>query len=69
MKIDKFLDEKIVPDVNIKARWYLCSPKTHSPKAKSDLVNVKYISKSDVLKICHPKAISLWPSKVVEYFK
>ena len=51
------------------AKWYLCSPLSNNLKPASDLVEVKFITKSELFKICDPEAISLWPPKVVEYFK
>lgn len=69
VKVERFLDERLVPPKNAIVKWYLCSPMTHDLRADSDLVEVKYIPKSDVLEICSPRAMSLWPLKVIEYFK
>lgn len=69
IKIERFLDEKIIPDFKVRVRWYLCSPLTDELKAGGDLVAVKFVPKAEIFKICDPKAISLWPPKVAEYFK
>lgn len=69
IKVDRFLDERVTPDAQVRARWYLCSPLTHDLRAGDDLVEVKYVLKSDILKVCDQKAISLWPSRVIEYFR
>ncbi len=67
IKIIKFIDEKRLDDKKIKVRWYLCSPVTSDLKPGSDLVEIKFAPKKELLKVCHPKAISLWPPKVREY--
>ncbi len=68
IKINKFLDEKIIFGTNTRVRWYLCSPISHNLKAGSDLIEVKFVPKSKVIRVCDPKAISLWPPKVMTYF-
>ncbi len=36
---------------------------------KIAVVAVKFVPKAEISKVCDSKAISLWPPKVVEYFK
>ena len=67
IKVGEFLDERVVPDANVKTRWYLCSPLTHDLSPGDDLSEVKYVPKSDVISICDPKAISFCPPRVIEY--
>lgn len=67
IKIERFLDERIVHENKIIAKWYVCSPLNHNLKAGDDLTEVKYIPKSEIVKICPKKAISLFPSKVIKY--
>ncbi|HBW74299.1 MAG: NUDIX hydrolase [Candidatus Magasanikbacteria bacterium GW2011_GWA2_45_39] len=69
IKIGRFLGERDVPGSGVKARWYLCIPLTQDLRAGDDLAEVKYVPKSEVLKICDPKLIAFWPPEVVEYFK
>lgn len=69
IKVNKFLDERVFPNKNIRARWYLCSPITYDLKAGDDLVDVKFIPKSKVMKICDSKAIKAWPTRVLKYFR
>lgn len=59
IKVGRFLDERIVPNASVRARWYLCSALTCDLKPGDDLAKVKYVPKSEILKICDQKAISL----------
>lgn len=69
IRVNKFLSEGIVPQAKILGKWYLCAPLNNNLHAGDDLSQVKYVSKQDVLKLCDPRAVSLWPKSVVEYFK
>ena len=49
-------------------KWYECIPKTYNIVAGSDLEEIKWVSKKDVLNLCRVEAISLWPKEIKEYF-
>jgi len=51
-----------------KVRWYECIPKTNDIKAGSDLSEVKWIAREEVLNMCADEAVSLWPKEIKEYF-
>ena len=69
IRVNEFLGEKIIPKRKMKVKWYLCVALTNNLKASDDLVEVKFLPKTEIAKICDPEAIALWPPKVVEYFK
>lgn len=69
IRVNKFLAQKNFPKLHKKTKWYLCSPLTDKIKPGDDLAEAKYVSKKNIFETCHPKAISLWPSKVVSYLK
>jgi len=69
IRVEKFIDERFVPEANIKVKWYLCFPLTRNIKPGDDLAEVKFVPKGEILRICDPKAVFLWPPKVTEYFK
>lgn len=64
----KFLDETIVTENKRVAKWYLCRPLTHELRPGDDLTDVKYVDRVKVKEVCSPKANSLWPPKIIEYF-
>ena len=69
IKVNRFLDEIIVAEASARARWYLCSPLTHDLRPGGDLVEVKYVPESEILKIWDKEEISSWPPLVIEYFR
>lgn len=68
VKVNKFLGEKIISKRKTKVKWYLCSTLANDLKVGGDLIEAKFVPKSEVVKICDPEAIASWPSKVIEYF-
>ncbi|MBU0977664.1 MAG: NUDIX domain-containing protein [Nanoarchaeota archaeon] len=50
-------------------KWYECFSDTDDVHAGSDLQEVRWVSKEEVLDICSERAIGLWPSEIVGYFK
>lgn len=69
IKPKRLLAKKLIPEARLETRWYLCSAKTDDLKPGGDLSKVKFIPKAQVVVFCDSKAISLWPSRVVEYFE
>jgi len=69
IKVVRFLDEMVVPDEKMRVRWYVCSPLTFKVTPGDDVIDARFVPKSGVLEICDPKAISLWPPLVVDYFQ
>ena len=67
IRVDKFFD--ICSNNNFQVKWYLCSALTNNINPGDDLAEVLFVPKSEVKHVCDPKAISLWPQKVLEYFK
>lgn len=52
-----------------RVNWYLCDAKTKDIVAGSDLEEAKWVPFSEVMDLCDPYAISLWPKEVLEYFQ
>ena len=69
IRINEFLDEQVLYDRKIRARWYMCSYVSGEIKAGSDLSEAKFVPKYEALKLFSSKAVSLWPPKVMEYFE
>ena len=67
VKVIKFIDSHSRNGILVK--WYLCKPFTFDLNPGDDLEEVKFVPKKDVSKLCDQVAVSLWPPKVVEYFK
>ncbi len=69
IRVKEFLGKVHVAETKTIAKWYLCEPLTHDLKYGDDLTDVKYVERSAVPSICSAKGVSLWPPKVLEYFK
>lgn len=67
IEIERLLDQRVVPDLSLEVKWFLCRALSDVVIAGDDLAEAKFVSKSELRKICSEKAISLWPPKVVEY--
>ena len=48
--------------------WYECIPLTIDIRPGSDVSEVKWVPKRDVVKFCDSESIFLWPEKIREYF-
>lgn len=69
INVEKFLDEGYSPTSRFLIRWYLCSANDEDIKAGSDLAEVRWVPKDEVLKICDKVAIDRWPKRVKDYFR
>lgn len=49
--------------------WYECQTSTLDVHAGSDLIDVKWVPKNEVVENCFESAISLWPKEIMDYFK
>jgi len=67
IKVGRFIDSHKTPK-NTLVNWYECFPEEIKIKPGSDLEDAKWVHKSEVPKLCHERAIWLWPEKVKEYF-
>ena len=63
----RFLASHITPK-GTTVNWYECIPLTIDIRPGSDVGEVKWVPKRDVVKFCDSESISLWPEKIREYF-
>ncbi len=63
----RFLALHITPK-GTTVNWYECIPLTVDIRPGSDVSEVKWVPKRDVVKFCDSESISLWPEKIREYF-
>lgn len=66
IEVKQEMGEKIEPDGKV-VRWYLCNALTDDIKAGSDLIDIKFVPRADVLNWCDQKAIDAWTDEVKEY--
>lgn len=50
-------------------KWYECEALTFDIRAGSDLSEVRWVSRGEVMGMCHNGKESLFPSEILEYFK
>jgi 8-oxo-dGTP diphosphatase len=67
IKIEKVIDEVVLEDRNLKILWFLCSPLSFELKAADDLVDVKYVHKSQVKELCSSRGVYFWPKGFLDY--
>lgn len=67
VRVERLLGQRVDPRGNSISRYFLCSPLAHDVTPGSDLVEVKYVPKDDVLGVCDVRDSSLWPPEVREY--
>ena len=65
--VEKYLACHETP-THTKVRWYECFTHNDNPVAGEDLVEVKFVPKSDVLKYCDKSAVEIWPKEIIDYF-
>lgn len=63
----RYLGSHVTPK-KTKVRWYECEPLSNKISFGSDLTEVLWVPKKEVIHICSSKSILLWPKKVKEYF-
>ena len=66
--IGSYIASSITPTPHSNIRWYECFAQTDKTRCGSDLEEIRWVSKREVLNECSPEAVSRWPQKVVDYF-
>jgi NADH pyrophosphatase NudC (nudix superfamily) len=66
--VGKYVCSSIAPPSHTKARWYECFSDTEKITPGSDLEEVKWVSKKEVIKYCKGKAVEFWPKEIINYF-
>ncbi|MBI4174212.1 MAG: NUDIX hydrolase [Candidatus Aenigmarchaeota archaeon] len=69
IKVEKFLDEFYEPVAKMRSRWYLCSSGNSELKPGSDVTDVKWVDKKEVMKTCDKEAVARWPDKIREFLR
>ena len=67
IKVGNYICSSITPTSKTEIRWYECFSETDSVKPGSDLEELKWVPKKNVIKECDKKAIGLWPQEVRDY--
>ena len=50
-------------------KWYECQALTYDIRAGSDLSEVRWVPKNEVMEMCHDRTKALWPQQIQEYFR
>ena len=66
--VGKYLDSSITPSSKTEIRWYECFSSTNKVKPESDLEDLKFIPKNQVLNYLGEKAKSILPENIKNYF-
>lgn len=68
IKVGKYIASHTTPTSKSEARWYECFADTSQVNYSSDLEDIKWVPKNDVLRLCSKRAVSLWPEEIIDYF-
>ncbi|SRR3989344_8097383 len=69
IEVGKYLGNHATPTSQREAKWYECSAKTDKVFVGSDLEDIKWIPRKEVLNYCSPRATELWPQNIQDYFR
>jgi 8-oxo-dGTP diphosphatase len=68
IRVGKYLGSHFSPTNKRKVNWYECFSETDSIFCGSDLEDVKWVLKKEVLNNCGEEARKLLPNEIIEYF-
>ena len=68
IKVSKYLASHRTPKHTL-VKWYECEALNYDIRAGSDLSEVRWVPKSEVIEMCHDRAKTLWPQQIQEYFR
>ena len=66
--IGRYISSHISPTMKREARWYECFSSTDRIVAGSDLEDVIWVDKKEVINKCSEKSVELWPKEIKDYF-
>ena len=66
--VGNYLCFSITPSSKTEVRWYECFSQTDKVNPGSDLEDVKWVCKQEVINYCGKRAINLWPKQIKNYF-
>ena len=69
VKVERLVDESIHEPSKRLVKWYFCRPLAGTLNPKDDLVDARFVSKSQALSMYSKIGISLMPEKVLEYLR
>ena len=67
IKVCRYICSSITPTSRKDARWYECSSETDNAKPRSDLEELKWVPKKEVLSLCRNEN-GLLPPEIFHYF-
>ena len=68
IKVLRYLASHRTPKHTL-VKWYECEALTYDIRAGSDLSEVRWVPKNEVMGMCHNRAKTLWPQQIQEYFR
>jgi ADP-ribose pyrophosphatase YjhB (NUDIX family) len=68
IKVGRYLGTHTTPTSQREARWYECSALSDNVKASSDLEDIRWVDRREVMNICSQRATSLWSKDIQMYF-
>lgn len=69
IKVINKIVAKAIPENNVIVHWYLCKARSNKFSPGDDLSEIQFIDKKKIITKCDKRAVSLWPKKVIAYFK
>ena len=69
VKVGRYVGSSITPTSKKLANWYECFAETDKFIAGSDLEEIKWVSRKDVLDLISPRVSENWPMKILDYFR
>jgi len=67
VKVGKYIGKHLTP-TGKEARWYECFANSDNAIPFSDIEEIKWVSKKEVLNICSERVCSSWPKEIISYF-
>ncbi len=69
IRVEKYIGSHVTPTNQRETRWYECFAETNQVVCGSDLEDIKWIERTNVLDFCSLKATFLWPNEIQDYFR
>ncbi|MEK6915907.1 MAG: NUDIX hydrolase [Nanoarchaeota archaeon] len=66
--VGKYLGKHTTPTSQKEARWYECFASDSQVVCGSDLGDIKWVPRNEVLSHCGSKVTTLWPENIKKYF-
>jgi 8-oxo-dGTP diphosphatase len=69
ISVGRYLGKHTTPTSQKEAIWYECFATTDQVTIGSDLEDINWVPRAEVLEYCSPRAVELWPKEIQDYFR